>query len=243
MNSGKNFYDKHTNKDTKKKQKSKEQSENNNENSQRIVNGEENNFLNKKKNRDKNEINEEKDISQNDKLEINQNMYNQYNFYQGFVPSIEWQLEQLRNQNINYQEYIQNIYYIQNQYTVFQNDNELQPYLGGEKVFTNLKAHINNIYERGIVNNIIGAFFIEECKEMKNVDENSINNEFDLKKDKKDDKSCNLKDVKKTEKNQKNCEKTNDIKNNNENINNQVIDNEEESNDNEYKLRKPILIW
>ena len=239
MNSGKNYYDKHENKDTKKKQKSKEQNENNNENSQKIVNKEENNFLNKKKNRDKKEINEEKDISQNDKLEINQNMYNQYNFYPGFVPPFEWQLEQLRNQNINYQEYIQNIYYIQNQYTVFPpNDNEMLE----EKTFTNLQEHINNIYERGIANNIIGAFFIEECKEMKNVDEKSINNKFDLKKDKKDDKSSNLKEVKKIEKNQESLEKTNDIKNN-ENINNQEIDNEEESNDNEHKLRKPILIW
>ena len=239
MNSGKNYYDKHANKDTKKKQKSKEQNENNNENSQKIVNKEEKYFLNKKKNRDKKEINEEKDISQNDKLEINQNMYNQYNFYPGFVPPFEWQLEQLRNQNINYQEYIQNIYYIQNQYTVFPpNDNEILE----EKTFTNLQEHINNIYKRGIANNIIGAFFIEECKEMKNVDEKSINNKFDLKKDKKDDKSSNLKEVKKIEKNKESLEKTNDIKNN-ENINNQEIDNEEESNDNEHKLRKPILIW
>ena len=61
-----------------------------------------------------------------------------------------------------------------------------------EKTFTNLQEHINNIYKRGIANNIIGAFFIEECKEMKNVDEKSINNKFDLKKDKKDDKSSNL---------------------------------------------------
>ena len=91
-------------------------------------------------------------------------MFNQYNFYPGFVPPFEWQLEQLRNQNINYQEYIQNIYYIQNQYTVFPpNDNEMLE----EKTFTNLQEHINNIYKRGIANNIIGAFFIEECKEMK----------------------------------------------------------------------------
>ena len=207
MNSGKNFYDKQINKETKKKQKSKEQNDNNNNiNSEKIViKKEENDLLNKKKKREKEEeIDEEKEINQNDKLEINQNMYNQYNFYQGIIPSIEWQLQQLRNQNINYQELYQNIYYIQNQYNVFPNNNEIQPYFVEGKEFINLKDNINNIYERGIVNNLIGAFFIEECKEAKNVDEKTINNKINNKKDKKEDKSSSLKDVKKYENNLEN---------------------------------------
>ena len=34
-----------------------------------------------------------------------------------------------------------------------------------------LKENINDIYQRGIVNNIIGAFFIQEFKEKKNISE------------------------------------------------------------------------
>ena len=237
MNSGKNFYDNHANKETKKKQKSKELNDNNNENSKEVINRD--NLLNKKKKREKEEdIDESKEINANDKLEINQNMYNQYNFYQGFVPPIEWQLEQLQNQNINnYQELIQNFYYIKNQYNIFSNDNEIKSFK--EKVFTNLKDNINSIYERGIVNNIIGAFFIEECKSMKDLDEININNKCDSKNDKKEDKTLSLKEVKKIEKNKKTIENQTDD-NNNENIN-QENKNEEENNEN--KLRKPILIW
>ena len=195
MNSGKNLYKKNDN------------------------NNKEKNFLNKKKNR---EINEEPMINQqeneinniqnqNEKYEINQNMFNQYNFYQGFPP-IELQLQQLNNQNINNPEYYQNVYYIANPYTYFPNGQELgyyTPEVEEEGPFTDLKGHINNLYKRGIVNNIIGAFYIEEIMKNRDIndDEETINNKNVQKKAERD-KYHNL-----------NYEKNSELELNKENIN------------------------
>ena len=58
-------------------------------------------------------------LNQNDRLEINQNMYNQYNIYQGFYPGMEFpmqQIQQINNQNMNNPEFYQNFYYIQSPY-------------------------------------------------------------------------------------------------------------------------------
>ena len=179
MNSGTSLYKKQSTKETKKKKKEKILD---NDNEGKIVNKEENNLLNKKKKRVK-ENEEIQDTNENDKLEINQNMFNQYNFYQAYTPQqLEWQIQTLDKQNINFppELYQNNFYYIQNQFPIFPNDPELQNiFTQDEKPFTDINGHINNIYRRGIVNNIIGALFIEEYKEKAknlNNEEESINN-------------------------------------------------------------------
>ena len=167
MNSDKNLKNNFPNKKTKTKKQNPKIS-NDNLGSQKIdKNEEEINLLNKKKKREENELNN------NDKIEINQNMFNQYNFYQGlFISPNVMQMQPINNKDSNYQEIYQNIYYINNPYEFFPNE-ELQNYCPEPKTENNgggginLKDINNNIYKRGIVNNIIGAFFIEEYNEKK----------------------------------------------------------------------------
>ena len=123
---------------------------------------EEETLLNKKKKRD--------EIKQKNKFEKNKNNIrntsNQYsNYYQRVYMS---QMQPINNQNppvINEYPY----YYWQfppNMYG-FPPPNFHQ-YIDSPK---DLKENINDIYQRGIVNNIIGAFFIQEFKEKKNISE------------------------------------------------------------------------
>ncbi len=251
MNSGTNLYKKQSSKETKKKTNEKIL-DNNNMDEGKIVNKEEINLLNKKKKRSKEKDEEEvvEEKNQNDKLEINQNMFNQYNFYQAYIPQqLEWQIQQLKNPNINYppEFYQNNFYYIQNQYPIFPNDPELlNTFMEDEKPFTDLNEHIKNIFKRGISNNIIGAFFIEERKEKdKNIsnEEESVNNKANIKKDKKDkkDKTSVINEDKKSELNKENFDKTNGVKK--EENENKAIDKNDKGKQNENKLRKPTLIW
>ena len=251
MNSGTNFYKKQSSKETKKKTKEKILDSNNIDNEGKIVNNKEDNLLNKKKKRakEKEEEVEEEEINQNDKLEINQNMFNQYNFYPAYIPQqLEWQIQQLNKQNINFPSelYQNNFYYIQNQYPLFPNGSELlNPFLQDEKPFTDLNGHINNMYRRGIINNIIGAFFIEECKEKsKNMsnEEETINNRVNLKKEKKEKKDkISVNEDKNNELNKENYDKANKVKK--KEYENKGNDKNDKGKLNENKLRKPTLIW
>ncbi len=121
-------------------------------------------LLNKKKKRE--------EIKQKNKFEknrINRNGVNQYNYYQGvYMPPIQ----PMNNQNPAYYNDISNYYYYNTSY-------QLPPphMLGMPTCFPqymieppkNLQESLNNIYNRGIVNNIIGAFYIKEYQDkMKN---------------------------------------------------------------------------
>lgn len=254
MNSGRNIYKKNDNKENNKNRKE----EKNNIN-KKIVNKEDN-FLNKKKKRERNEEPMLMNQNQNEKLEINQNMYNQYNFYQGIMSAISpielIQLQQLNNQKINYQnmnnqEYLQNFYYMQNPYSFIQNGPEFR-YYGQEeeeKPFKDLKGHINSLYKRGISNNIIGAFFIEENKEKNketNEDEETINNK--IKKGEKGEKYQNLNYDKSCEleynKGNLSNKKQNKIENENNRQEKEVYNDLDGNNSsNKNRLIKPVLIW
>lgn len=254
MNSGRNIYKKNDNKENNKNRKE----EKNNIN-KKIVNKEDN-FLNKKKKRERNEEPILMNQNQNEKLEINQNMYNQYNFYQGIMSAISpielIQLQQLNNQKINYQnmnnqEYLQNFYYMQNPYSFIPNGPEFR-YYGQEEEetpFKDLKGHINSLYKRGISNNIIGAFFIEENKEKNketNEDEETINNK--IKKGEKGEKYQNLNYDKSCEleynKGNLSNKKQNKIENENSRQEKEVYNDLDGNNSsNKNRLIKPVLIW
>ena len=121
-------------------------------------------LLNKKKKRE-----EIKQKNKFEKTRINRNGSNQYNFYQGvYIPPIQ----PMNNQNPAYYNDIQNYYYYNTSYQ-FPPPHMIgiPPYFPQYMIEPpkNLQENLNNIYNRGIVNNIIGAFFIKECQEkMKN---------------------------------------------------------------------------
>ena len=250
MNSEKDLKNNFPNKKTKTKKQNPKIS-NDNLGSQKIdKNEEEINLLNKKKKREENELNN------NDKIEINQNMFNQYNFYQGlFISPNVMQMQPINNKDSNYQEIYQNIYYINNPYEFFPNE-ELQNYCPEPKTENNgggginLKDINNNIYKRGIVNNIIGAFFIEEYNEKKNnlnEEEKIINNNNNNNKTNNEIKkeiTFNLNNEN-LNNNDNNKENENENINDNKNIKNNNLNepNDESNSHNDNKLRKPILIW
>jgi len=249
MNSEKDLKNNFPNKKTKTKKQNPKIS-NDNLGSQKIdKNEEEINLLNKKKKREENELNN------NDKIEINQNMFNQYNFYQGlFISPNVMQMQPINNKDSNYQEIYQNIYYINNPYEFFPNE-ELQNFCpepktennGGGGGGINLKDINNNIYKRGIVNNIIGAFFIEEYNEKKNnliEEEKIINNNNKTNNEIKKEITFNLNNENHNN-NDNNKENENENINDNKNIKNNNLNepNDESNSNNDNKLRKPILIW
>lgn len=230
MNSGKNFYKSYINKKTKIKNK-KEKIISNEDDSEK--NSENNNLLNKKKKRDEEE-------NEQDKIEINQNMFNQYNIYQRlYVSPIEMQIQQINNQNTNYPELYQNIYYINNPYEFIADQRDVEYNSFEQEKMIDLKGSINNMYNRGIVNNIIGAFFIEECKNyIKPIDiEEKIVNDKKINEEKKLPISKGEEKQEKKEENLNNKDKEKNKENNQEN----------EINENNTakgsRLKKPILIW
>ncbi len=121
-------------------------------------------LLNKKKKRE-----EIKQKNKFEKTRINRNGANQYNYYQGvYIPPIQ----PMNNQNLAYYNDISNYYYYNTSYQ-FPPPHMLgiPPYFPQYMIEPpkNLQENLNNIYNRGIVNNIIGAFYIKECQEkMKN---------------------------------------------------------------------------
>ena len=129
--------------------------------------------LNKKKKRE-----EVKQKNKNEKTRVNnrngnQNGYNQYtNFYQGFY--LPPPMQPMNNQNtpMDYQ-----YYYFNNPYQLpphlYAFPQYMQQYIMGPP--KTLQENLNSIYERGIVNNIIGAFFIKEQQEkMKNNEKRQV---------------------------------------------------------------------
>ena len=208
MNSGKYLYKSSINKDTKNKKQNLKQI-NNGTKSSKKVKKEENNLINKKKKRE-----EEKNVNNKIKNEINQNIYKQG------IP-IENQMSQVNIQNMYYQYY----------------QNPFNQYIPQEEHNYNLKEIADKIYSRGIVNNIIAAFFIDKCIEdekQKNKEENKIEEKINSKSEEKE-----LSSEKENNSNENNEQNLNEIKND-ENIN---IGNDIKDFHSDNKLIKPILIW
>ena len=212
MNSGKYLYKSSINKDSKMKKQNLKQM-NNGSKSSKKVKKEEISLINKKKKR------EEEKINNKNKNEINQNIYNQG------IP-IENQMSQINFQNMYYQYY--------------QNQMLFNQYMPQEEHNYNLKEIADKIYSRGIVNNIIAAFFIDKCIE----DEKRKNKEEDKLEEKKiisksEEKELSSENENKNNNIENNEQNSNEIKND-ENIN---IENKINSFQNENKLIKPILVW
>lgn len=121
---------------------------------------EEDSLLNKKKKRE-----EIKQKNKSEKTRVNRNGINQYNCYQGlYMPP----MQQINNQNPGFFNDYQNFYYYNTSY-------QYPPpqMIGFPPYFPqymmeppkNLQENLKNIYQKGIVNNIIGAFYIKECQE------------------------------------------------------------------------------
>ena len=81
---------------------------------------------------------------------------NQYNCYPGYIP----QMQPINNQNPNI---INDYPYFSYQFPIYGFQQIVTPYY--MEVPRSLQENLQDIYQRGIVNNIIGAFFIQENQE------------------------------------------------------------------------------
>jgi hypothetical protein len=167
---------------------------------------------------------------------------------------------QINNQNPAFYNEYQNLYYINPQsYQI--NPQMLSPYFSPYMMPMNsLQDSLNNIYKRGIVNNIIAAFFIKECKdnnrnnEKRKVpvstvelnddqgDNNTENNENlnDENQDNKNNNNNNNFGNNGGENEEKNLEEKNEEnKDNNEDVND---DNKNKNNHHENELIKPSIL-
>ena len=91
---------------------------------------------------------------------------NQYNFYPGmYMPQIPQM--QINNQNPAYFNEYQNFYYLNPSQAYQINPQMFPPFMQQTLMIQpkNLEESLNMIYSRGIVNHLIGAFFIKECQE------------------------------------------------------------------------------
>jgi hypothetical protein len=121
-------------------------------------------LLNKKKKR---EENKQKNKFEKNKINKN-NGINQYNYYSGLYMT---QMQQINNQNPPpyYGDYQNNLYYFNSPYQIHPQVLGMPPFFQQLVMEPpkNLQENLINIYNRGIVNNIIGAFFIKECQDKK----------------------------------------------------------------------------
>ncbi len=124
-------------------------------------------ILNKKKKREESKQKNKFEKAKNN----NRNGINQYNCYQGYYIS---QMPPINNQNpipmVDYQNFL---YYNQ----IYTQMCGFPPFFQQYMIEPpkTLEENINGIYQRGIVNNIIGAFFIKEHQEkMKNNEKRKV---------------------------------------------------------------------
>jgi hypothetical protein len=189
--------------------------------------------LNKKKKRE--------EVKQKNKYEKNKinnlNNPNPYNYYPGmYMPPM-----QINNQNPAYYNEYQNYYYLNP--PSYQMGQQMigPPYYPPFMMPQNtLEDSLNMIYNRGIVNNIIGAFFIKECQdrqrqrqtekrtvpistvelyeqgetENNNVNNNTINNNNEIGDESNNKLSYMVNDFKLKNKNEENNNKENEDENN-----------------------------
>ena len=187
------------------------------------------------------------EIKQKNKLEKpkmnninNINPYNNY-FHGMYLPTPPLQIN---NQNPAYYNEYQNIYYLNPQ--PYQIPPGMMPsYLPPQFMMPpkSLEESINDIYERGIVNNIIGAFFIKEHREkLKNNEKRKVpvstvqlNNENDNNAD-NNNENANNEDEKVNEDIKEEKEEKKEEEQNNEHIKDEnEHNNDEHKDDNELK--------
>jgi len=125
-------------------------------------------LLNKKKKR---EENKQKNKAEKTKVN-NRNGINQYNIYQGYYTP---QMQPINTQNpMPMNDYPNYLYYN----PLYPQMCQFPPHFFPQYIMDTpktLEENLNNIYQRGIVNNIIGAFYINECQEkMKNNEKRKV---------------------------------------------------------------------
>ena len=131
----------------------------------RLHKKEEEALLNKKRKRE-----ESKQKTKVEKAKINNNSMNNPNHYNYYPPNMYMSPMQINNQNPSYFNEYQNLYYLNPPPQPYQFNPQMLPshYFSSYMMpINNLQDSLNNIYKRGIVNNIIGAFFIKECQDNK----------------------------------------------------------------------------
>ena len=123
---------------------------------------EEDTILNKKKKRE-----EIKQKNKFEKTRINRNNVNKYNYYQGIYMSPMSTMQPINNQNPGFFNEYQNLYYYNPSYQLSPHMIGIPPYFQQYMMEPpkNLQESLYNIYQKGMVNNIIGAFYIKECQE------------------------------------------------------------------------------
>ena len=123
---------------------------------------EEDTILNKKKKRE-----EIKQKNKFEKTRINRNGVNQYNYYQSLYMPPMSTMQPINNQNPAFFNDYQNLYYYNPSYQLSPHMIGIPPYFQQYMVEPpkNLQESLHNIYSKGMVNNIIGAFYIKECQE------------------------------------------------------------------------------
>ena len=126
---------------------------------------EEESLLNKKKKRE-----EIKQKSKSEKTKVNKNLNGIKQYNNNYMGIYMNQIPPINNQPQGYIDGYPNLYYYNNINSSYPFPNQIlgynayfQPYYMEQP--KNLEDHINIIYQRGIVNNIIGAFYIKECQE------------------------------------------------------------------------------
>lgn len=128
----------------------------------RLHKKEEDTILNKKKKRE--ELKQKNRLEKAKMNNINNiNPPNQYNIY----PNMYMPPMQINNQNPAYFNEYQNIYYLNPAQSYQINPQMMPSFIPNPYLITpkTLEESINIIYSRGMVNNIIGAFFIKECQD------------------------------------------------------------------------------
>ena len=118
--------------------------------------------LNKKKKRE--EMKQKNRLEKSKMNSINNiNPPSQYNIY----PNMYMPPMQINNQNPAYFNEYQNIYYLNPAQSYQINPQMMSHFIPSSYLMApkTLEESVNIIYSRGIVNNIIGAFFIKECQE------------------------------------------------------------------------------
>ncbi len=200
-------------------------------------------LLNKKKKRE--EI-KQKVKTEKNKINKNVNGINQYNNYLGLYMN---QMQPINNQQQGYLEGYPNIYYYNNINSTYQYPTQMFGYPYYPQCFfeqpKTLEEHIDLIYQRGIVNNIIGAFFIKEIQEKKkNSEKRKVPVAMvELDEEQESDKINNKNDVENKEENNENIDNRKNIENEKKeketnNKNNIQI----KSNEQKNELKKPEFV-
>ena len=208
---------------------------------------EEESLLNKKKKRE--EIKQKNKVEKS-KANKNLNAINQYNNYMGLYMN---QMPPMNNQPQGYLDGYQNIYYYNNINSSYQFPTQMIGYNPYFHQYTfmeqpkTLEEHIEIIAQRGIVNNIIGAFFIKEHQEKeKNNEKRKVPVamvEFD---DDQDNNNSNANDgnnkVNNSNNDEKNKENDNEKKMENEKEDEKHNNSENKPNEEKNELKKPEFV-